>query len=70
MYVNNADGTLNQLGKITEYVKVRMMVGDHSERLQLVIAKLGNPELFLDIEWLEDHNPGINWAQGKLSFDR
>ena len=27
MPVYNADGTLNQLGKITEYVEVRMTVG-------------------------------------------
>ena len=29
MPVYNADGTLNQLGKITKYVEVRMTVGNH-----------------------------------------
>ena len=43
----NVDGTLNQLGKITKYIKVRMMIGNHLERMQLVVTKLGNPELFL-----------------------
>ena len=70
MPVYNADGTLNQLGKITEYVEVRMMVGDHSERIQLAVTKLGNPELFLGMDWLKDHNPSVDWTQGKLSFDR
>ena len=22
------------------------------------------------MDWLKDHNPSIDWAQGKLSFDR
>ena len=70
MPVYSADGALNQLGKITEYIKVRMIVGNHSERIQLVVTKLGNPQLFLGMDWLKDHNPSINWAQGKLSFDR
>ena len=70
MPVYNADGTLNQLGKITEYVEVRMTIGDHSERIQLAVTKLGNPELFLGMDWLRDHNPSIDWTQGKLSFDR
>ena len=70
MPVYNADGTLNQLGKITEYVEVRMTVGDHSERIQLAVTKLSNPELFLGMDWLKDHNPSIDWTQGRLSFDR
>ena len=39
--VYNADGTLNQLGKITDYVKVRMTIMDHSERMVLAVTKLG-----------------------------
>ena len=58
------------LFRSTEYVEVRMTVGDHSERIQLAVTKLGNPELFLGMDWLKDHNPSIDWAQGKLSFDR
>ena len=58
--VYNADGTLNQLGKTTEYVEVRMTVGDHSERIQLVVTKLGNPELFQGMDWLKDHNTSID----------
>ena len=50
--------------------KVRMMVGDQSERIQLAVTKLGNPELFLGMGWLKDHNPSIDRALGKLSFDR
>ena len=47
-----------------------MTVGNHSERIQLAVTKLGNPELFLGMDWLKDHNPSIDWTQGRLSFDR
>ena len=65
MPVYNADGTLNQLGKITEYVEVRMTVGDHLEKIQLAVTKLGNPELFLGMDWLKDHNPLHRLDPGK-----
>ena len=42
--VYNADGTLNQLGRITDYVEIRTMIMDHSERMALAVTKLGNPE--------------------------
>ena len=36
--VYNADGTLNQLGKITDYVEFRMIIMDHSEKMALATA--------------------------------
>ena len=68
--VYNADGTLNQLGKITDYVEVRMTIMDHSEKMALAVTKLGNPELFLGLDWLRNHNPSIDWTECRLSFDR
>ena len=43
---------------------------DHSERIQLSVTKLGNPELFLGLDWLRTHNPSIDWSEARLSFDR
>ena len=68
--VYNADGTLNQLGKITDYVEVRMTIMDHSEKMALAVTKLGNPELFLGLDWLRNHNPSIDWTECRLSFDQ
>ena len=66
----NADGTLNQLGKITDYVEVRMTIMDHSEKMALAVTKLWNPELFLGLDWLRNHNLSIDWAEHHLSFDQ
>ena len=60
--VYNADGTLNSLGKITDYVNVRMTILDHSEMIQLAVTKLGNPELFVGLDWFRLHNPSIDWS--------
>ena len=67
--VYNADGTLNVAGKITEFVEVRMTIMDHLGKIQLSVTKLGNPELFLGLDWLRMHNPSIDWSKARLSFD-
>ena len=68
--VYNADGTLNSLGRITDYVDMQMTIHDHSERISLAVTEIGNPELFIGLEWLRNHNPSIDWAKAKISFDR
>ena len=68
--VYNADGSINECGKITEYVEARLSVGDHAERIHLGVVKLGNADIFLGHDWLSHHNPSIDWFQGTLHFDR
>ena len=68
--VYNADGSLNSMGKITDYVDMRMTILDHSERISLAVTKIGNPELFIGLDWLRNHNPSIDWTEAKISFDR
>ena len=68
--VYNADGSVNECGKITEYVEARLSVGDHAERIHLGVVKLGNADIFLGHDWLSHHNPSIDWFQGTLHFDR
>ena len=67
--VYNADGSLNSMGKITDYVDMTMTILDHSERISLAVTKIGNPELFIGLDWLRNHNPSIDWAEAKISFD-
>ena len=68
--VYNANGSVNECGKITEYVEARLSVGDHAERIHLGVVKLGNADIFLGHDWLSHHNPSIDWFQGTLCFDR
>ncbi len=66
--VYNADGTRNQGGSITRYTKIRLTVGDHTERIDLAVTELGDRQIFLGHDWLAQHNPIINWKSGGLTF--
>jgi transposase InsO family protein len=68
--VYNADGSLNEGGPITEFVEMRMVIQDHTERIQFAVSSLGKTELFIGHEWLKKHNPNINWRTSTLTFDR
>src|ERR1700760_501300 len=66
--VYNADGTMNAQGNITEYVVLRMRIREHEERIQLAVTQLKGHDLFLGYEWLELHNPSIDWRAKTLQF--
>ncbi|SJL07261.1 uncharacterized protein ARMOST_10604 [Armillaria ostoyae] len=68
--VYNADGTRNQAGDITEYVEMRMTIGNHVERIDFAVTDLGPKDLYLGHDWLQRHNPVINWETGTVIFGR
>ncbi|SJL15735.1 uncharacterized protein ARMOST_19240 [Armillaria ostoyae] len=66
--VYNADGTRNRDGDITEYVEMRMIIGNHEERIDFAVTDLGPKDLYLGHNWLKRHNPVINWETGTVIF--
>ncbi|SJL18813.1 uncharacterized protein ARMOST_22414 [Armillaria ostoyae] len=68
--VYNADGSRNKGGDITEYMEVRLTIGNHEERIDLTITDLGAKDLYLGHDWLKRHNPVINWETGTVIFGR
>ena len=68
--VHNADGTLDKNRSITDYVFLRLSVGDHTEQLEFAVADLGTHDLFIGHEWLKLHNPNIDWKTSEIRFDR
>ena len=68
--VYNADRSLNEGGPITEFVELRMVIQDHTERIQLAVSNLGKTELFIGHEWLKKHNLNIDWRMSMLTFNR
>ncbi|KAF9256424.1 hypothetical protein L218DRAFT_805557, partial [Marasmius fiardii PR-910] len=59
--VYNADGMMNKAGPITDFVEVHMRIHDHLEKITLAVSDLGKGEIFLGYDWLEWHNPSIDW---------
>ncbi|SJL01029.1 uncharacterized protein ARMOST_04345 [Armillaria ostoyae] len=70
MPVYNADNTRNEGGDITEYVDMRIRIGDHVERMELAVTNLGDATMFLGYDWLQRHNPIVNWETGDVSLVR
>jgi len=59
--IYGADGTPSTSGTISKYVEMEMQVNDHKEHITLTIMDLGKEDIFLGHEWLQYHNPLINW---------
>ena len=70
--VRNADGSLN--GYVKEYVELEVEVADahgrvHRELLDFQVVNLGGKhDIFVGYDWLEWHNPLIDWKDRELIF--
>ena len=64
----NIDGTTNKNGSVMEVTRMNMTIGDHQELIQLLVTNLGNHDLFLGYNWLQKHNPSINWRDSSISL--
>jgi hypothetical protein len=68
--VYNVDGTANDAGAITDIADVILRYGQHSERTQLAVTRLGKQSLILGYNWLRNHNPEINWQTKDVKMSR
>jgi hypothetical protein len=59
--VYNVDGTANDTGAITNIADMILCYEHHSECTQLAVIYLGKQSLILGYNWLQNHNPEINW---------
>lgn len=60
---------MNEAGAITSSVTMQLKIRDHIETIRLMVTKLSSP-IFLGHDWLEKHNPNIDWTAGKVDFHR
>ena len=70
MPVYNADGTRNRGGDITDYVELYLDIKGHQERISLMVTNIRSHTIFLGHEWLQRHNPAIDWEERKVEFIR
>jgi RNase H-like domain found in reverse transcriptase/Reverse transcriptase (RNA-dependent DNA polymerase)/Integrase zinc binding domain/Chromo (CHRromatin Organisation MOdifier) domain len=68
--VLNADGQPNSDGPITELISLEVRIGSHKERVDFGVTNLGKGEIFLGHDWLNLHNPSIDWREGIVEFNR
>jgi predicted aspartyl protease len=68
--VYNVDGTANNAGAITDIANIILCYENHSEHTQLAITCLGKQSLVLGYNWLQNHNPEINWQTKDIKMSR
>ena len=66
--VYNVDGTLNKGGAITRVCTFDMKIGLHCERITFRVTDTGSSNIISGLEWLQFHDPLVNWSEGKLFF--
>jgi len=59
--VYNVDGTLNEAGSIRKVIDMIMTYDRHSKRILLAVTCLGKQSMILGFNWLDKHNPEIDF---------
>ena len=73
--VKNVDGTMNQQGAVhyTTIQTIRIKSPSnkyHEERSELYVTALGDHNVIFGTDWLQAHNPEVDWAKPQLAFTR
>jgi len=68
--VFNVDGFPNEAGQISEVIDVLFHYKTYSERMLLAVSGLGKQSLILGYNWLNDHNPKVDWEKGEVEMTR
>ena len=73
--VKNVDGTMNQQGAVhyttIQTIRVKSPNNEyHEERSELYVTALGNHDVIFGTDWLQAHNPEVDWAKPQLAFTR
>ena len=74
--VRNVDGTENIMGWVrhttTQTVRIYSKSGQsyHEERAEFYITDIGDHDIILGTDWLDEHNPEIDWTVDRVDLTR
>jgi hypothetical protein len=66
----NIDSSKNRAGKISQSVRLQLLIGDSKSWSNFLITDLGPEDVMLGLPWLRSVNPNINWAEGTMEVKR
>jgi hypothetical protein len=66
--LGNIDGSPNCSGSITHYTILKVLVDGHLTQSLFHIANIGSEDAILGIDWLQRHNPSVDWSTDSISF--
>ena len=71
VYPRNVDRSLNKEGAICHPAILWMKMGEeHQELAECLVMDIGDNNLLLGTDWLQVHNPSINWSTNHLALDQ
>ena len=56
----NIDGTVNQAGSLTHFVRLQLTIGDRVDNLDFLVTDIGPENVILGLPWLKRVNPVID----------
>ena len=73
--VRNVDGSNNKAGAVksttVQRVRITTPTGQfHEEQSEFYITTIGDHDIILGTDWLQAHNPEVDWKASKLKFTR
>src|SRR5882672_9563944 len=67
----NVDGSINTQGMIRHATLLRMGLGTHhAETTEFCVTDIGEHDILLGTDWLQTHNPSIDWTKNVISMNR
>ena len=51
-------------------VRLKIKIQDHEETMELTIADIRKKDIFIGHDWLQHHNPEIDWQDKKIKFSQ
>jgi len=68
--VYNSDGSRNGEKTIREFVPLEINLNGHIEQIDAVVSEIKKTDLFLEHNWLVEHNPEVDWKEEVIRFTR
>jgi len=68
--VYNSDRSRNREKTIREFVPLEINSNGHIEQIDVVVSEIKETDLFLEHNWLVEHNPEADWKEEVIWFTR
>jgi len=64
--VYNSDKSRNGEKTIREFVPLEINSNRHIKQIDAVVSEIKETDLFLEHDWLVEHNPEVDWKEGVI----
>jgi len=68
--IYNSDESRNGEKTIREFVPLEINSNGHIEQVDAVVLEIKETDLFLEHDWLVEHNPEVDWKERVIQFTR